>query len=114
MHGGAVGFNQRVWQLKNVEDSSQPSLVFEYLSPAGEQGFPGNLRTTVSYRLTQDNALWIEFSAQTDATTVVNFTNHSYFNLHGDCNQSVLDHQVRINADHFLPVDDAFVPTGIK
>ena len=79
-----------------------------------EEGYPGNLDTTVIYKITNDNSIEIIYQAQTDKTTIVNLTQHSYFNLSGDFSKSILDHEVQINADHFLPVTESLIPTGDK
>ncbi len=106
LHGGTVGFDKRVW----TPTVSGNSLVLKYLSPDGEEGYPGNLTVTVTYTLTDDNGLNIDYHATTDKPTLVNLTNHSYFNLagHGD----VYDHVLTINADHFTPTDNTAIPTG--
>jgi aldose 1-epimerase len=111
LHGGLKGFDKVVWNVAAAEMSQdEPKLVLAYLSPDGEEGYPGNLSVRAVYTLTQDNALQIEFSATTDQPTVCNLTHHSYFNLagHGD----VLRHVVHIDADAFTPVDAGLIPTG--
>ena len=107
LHGGVRGFDKRVWSAKQL---SPQSLELSYLSKDGEEGYPGNLAATVTYTLTDANELRIEYSATTDKDTVVNLTNHSYFNLAavGD----ILGHQVLILADRFTPVDKGLIPTG--
>jgi aldose 1-epimerase len=109
LHGGSHGFDKRVWR---VQHSSPQSLEMLYLSPDGEGGFPGNLRVTVTFTLTDANELRIDYSATTDQATVVNLTNHSYFNLAGQGNGDVLRHAVEIHASKFTPVDKALIPTG--
>jgi aldose 1-epimerase len=111
LHGGTQGFDKRVW---TALDLSKVGLALElkYTSKDGEEGFPGNLSVTVIYMLTETNELWIEYSAATDRTTVVNLTNHSYFNLAGQGNGEILKHQITINADRFTPVDAGLIPTG--
>ena len=79
-----------------------------------EEGYPGNLYTTITYKITNDNSVEIKYEAQTDKTTVINLTQHSYFNLSGDFNQSILNHKVKINANQFLPVNKSLIPTGNK
>ncbi|MBM7623811.1 aldose epimerase family protein [Sporohalobacter salinus] len=111
LHGGFVGFDQRVWNIKAVEKDDEVSLVLTYLSEDGEEGYPGNLNVKVTYTLTNDNALRIDYQAKTDQPTVCNLTNHSYFNLNG-VNSSAMDHQLMINADHYTPIDEEWIPTG--
>lgn len=111
LHGGLKGFDREVWEASTVADSV-PSLTLRYLSKDGEEGYPGNLQVTVEYILTNDNELRIEYSAETDKPTPVNLTNHSYFNLTGDVNNTILDHTLMIDADHYTPVDSTLIPTG--
>ena len=107
LHGGVRGFDKRVWSAKQL---SPQSLELSYLSKDGEEGYPGNLSATVTYALTDAHELRIEYSATTDKETVVNLTNHSYFNLAGE--GDILGHQVLIHADRFTPVDKGLIPTG--
>jgi aldose 1-epimerase len=109
LHGGPEGFDKKVFHA--VQPDSQ-TVVFTYLSKDGEAGFPGNLDVKVTVTLTDDNAIDLQYEATTDKETVVNLTNHSYFNLSGDPSQSVLDHLLTINADQFTPVDTTFMTTG--
>ena len=111
LHGGFMGFDQRVWTIKAVEENDEVTLVLNYLSKDGEEGFPGNLDIEMRYTLTEDNALKIDYKAVTDKATVCNLTNHSYFNLNGS-NDTVLDHELMINADTYTPIDDEWIPTG--
>lgn len=111
LHGGTQGFDKRVWTALDLSKVG-PALELKYTSKDGEEGFPGNLSVTVIYMLTETNELWIEYSAATDRTTVVNLTNHSYFNLAGQGNGEILKHQITINADRFTPVDAGLIPTG--
>jgi aldose 1-epimerase len=106
LHGGTDGFDSRVW---TIHDRSANALTMSLTSPDGDQGYPGTLTATVTYTL-EDDALRIDYAAETDAPTVVNLTNHSYFNLKGE--GDVRDHLVRIAADHYLPVDADKIPTG--
>lgn len=111
LHGGTVGFDKRVWDVKEaVLTPDGPRLTLTYLSHDREEGYPGNLQVTAVYTLTDDDALRLDLSAATDKKTVVNLTQHSYFNLrgHGD----VLGHIVQINADKFTPIDSTLIPTG--
>jgi aldose 1-epimerase len=112
LHGGAVGFNQKIWKAKKVTSTEGPALELLYFSPDGEQGFPGNMQVTVRYTLDQKNGIHIDYSATTDKDTVLNLTNHSYFNLLGAGSKSVLTHQLMLAADHFTPVNDTLIPTG--
>ncbi|WP_250031356.1 aldose epimerase family protein [Paractinoplanes maris] len=108
LHGGASGFDQRLWSATTVDEALELRLV----SPDGDQGYPGALSVTVRYSVTVDNALRIDYEATTDAPTVVNLTNHSYFNLAGEGSGDIYDHRLRINATHFTPVDADLIPTG--
>ena len=112
LHGGTHGFNKVVWQVKAALNRREPTLVLHYLSKDGEEGYPGNLDATVTYTLTDANELKIAYYATTDKPTVVNLTNHSYFNLAGAGNGDILGHQLMINADRFTPVAKGLIPTG--
>ena len=112
LHGGVKGFNKAVWTAKTLSKKDCQALELSYLSKDGEEGFPGNLRVTVTYTWTDANALKIEYSATTDKKTVVNLTNHSYFNLAGQGNGDILGHLLTIEADKFTPVDSGLIPTG--
>lgn len=109
LHSGTNGFNRKVWQVKGQTDSS---LVLYYLSPDGESGFPGNLGVQVTYTVTGDNALRIDYEATTDKPTVVNLTNHSYFNLEGEGSGSIYDHLLTINADSITATNFDLIPNG--
>ena len=108
LHGGLQGFDKQVWRVLAADPAR---AVLTYASPAGEEGFPGRLAVTMTYSVAP-GALRIDYAAETDAPTVLNLTNHSYFNLAGDSGGSVLDHELSIAADHFLPVDATAIPTG--
>lgn len=110
LHGGNKGYDKVVWNAKPADSTT--SLTLTYLSKDGEEGYPGNLNITVVYTLTDENELLIDYTAETDKTTVVNLTNHSYFNLTSDVNNTILDHQLQINADKYTPVDAGLIPTG--
>jgi aldose 1-epimerase len=112
LHGGIKGFNKAVWSAKTVSVKGGQSLQLSYLSKDGEEGFPGNLKVTVTYTWSDSNALTIEYSATTDKKTVVNLTSHSYFNLAGQGSGDILGHQLLIQSDQFTPVDSGLIPTG--
>ncbi len=110
LHGGPVGWQYKVFEAtRGVSDTS---LELTLLSPDGDENFPGNVTATVLFTLTDDNAIEIEYGATTDRTTVINMTNHSYFNLSGDPSKSVADHILWVDADSYTPVDDTFMTTG--
>ena len=112
LHGGLKGFDKVVWDAKTIINDSTVSLELSYLSKDMEEGYPGNLNTKVTYTLNNDDELSVSYEATTDKPTIVNLTQHSYFNLTADFNQDVLDHEIVINADSFLPVDNSLIPTG--
>ncbi len=109
LHGGKVGFQDVIW---DVEQPDEKTIVFTYLSKDGEEGFPGNLSTKVTYSLTGNNELNMEYEASTDQKTVVNLTNHAFFNLNGEGSGEILDHRVQIFADKYNPVDSTLIPSG--
>ncbi|MFD2554454.1 aldose epimerase family protein [Sphingobacterium tabacisoli] len=109
LHGGPEGFHRKVWDR---QVSLKKQVDFYYVSPGGEEGFPGTLNTCVSYELTNENEIKIHFRATTDKTTVVNLTNHAYFNLNGEGNGDILNHFIEIPSTHFIPIDDKQIPTG--
>jgi aldose 1-epimerase len=112
LHGGITGFDKKLWSMKEVCRKGAVGVKFTYTSPDGEEGFPGNLETTVTYWLTRDNELHVEFEASTDKATLVNLAHHSYWNLTGDPNRSINDHRLMLAADFFLPVDEGLIPVG--
>ena len=112
LHGGNKGFDKVVWNVEESTNADSATLKLTYTSPDGEGGFPGNLETTVTYTLNSDNELIIKYEATTDKKTVVNLTQHSYFNLSGDFSKKITDHIVEINADEYLPVNQTLIPTG--
>jgi aldose 1-epimerase len=112
LHGGPEGFNKRLWSGKDVSSKRGPALELTYLSKDGEEGFPGNLSAKVVFTLTDANELIIEYSATADKDTVINLTNHSYFNLAGQGNGDILGHVLTIPADKITAVDAALIPTG--
>jgi aldose 1-epimerase len=111
LHGGRGGFHTKVW---DVVAQDPQSITFTYVSKDGEEGYPGNLTSKVKFTLTDENAIQIDYDATTDANTVVNLTNHSYFNLNGAGSGTINNHEVMINADNFSPVDATLIPTKMK
>ncbi len=112
LHGGRVGFSNKVWKSQANESGDSVSLILEYFSPDGEEGYPGNLNVRVTYTLDNDNALTIDYYATTDKKTVINLTNHSYFNLAGYNSGKIFNHELRFECDRFLPTDGELIPTG--
>ena len=112
LHGGPGGFHKRLWTARVVTGQDGDALELTYVSPDGEEGYPGTLTAVVVYSLTADGGLRIEYSATTDRETIVNLTNHTYFNLAGESSGDVLGHEIEIEADAFTPVDATLIPTG--
>jgi aldose 1-epimerase len=112
IHGGIKGFDKAVWDATEIKAANSVALKLTYVSKDSEEGYPGNLKCTVIYTLTNDNELKISYEAQTDKTTVLNLTNHSYFNLAGYNASDVFDHEIMINADKFTVSDETLIPTG--
>ncbi len=112
LHGGKVGFDQKVWEADEAESEPGRALVLKYVSKDGEEGYPGTLSVKVRYAVTDSNELKIEYSAVTDKPTIVNLTQHSYFNLAGQGSGDILGHELNIVADRFTPVDSTLIPTG--
>lgn len=111
LHGGFFGFNKRPWTVEQVCDGEEPFVVFKLISPDGEEHFPGTLTITAQFTLLS-NGLKIEYRAVTDKDTVLNLTNHSYFNLKGEGNGNTNDHIVQINASRYTPLNDNYIPIG--
>ena len=111
LHGGIKGFNAVVWDAKQIDEQT---IELKYTSADGEEGFPGELKTTVTYHLTNENEVVIPYKASTDKPTVLNLTNHSYFNLSGAGDPYIGDHILTINADYYLPTDNTAIPYGPK
>ncbi|HTX19030.1 MAG TPA: aldose epimerase family protein [Bacteroidota bacterium] len=112
LHGGARGFNKMLWTAEPIEGKEGPSLRLTYVSKDGEEGYPGTLTATVTYTLTNDNALEIRYEGTTDKPTIFNPTHHSYFNLSGDMTKTILDHQLMIAADSMTPIASDLITTG--
>ena len=112
LHGGKVGFNRKVWKAEPVRVTHGSGVKFTYVSMDGEEGYPGTLTVHVTYELADDNSLKISYHASTDKPTVVNLTNHSYFNLSGAGSGDILKEVLQLDADHYTPVDDTLIPTG--
>ena len=112
LHGGLKGFHKVVWNPKEIINDRNVSLELTYLSKHMEEGYPGNLDVKVTYTLNNKDELSVIYEAETDKKTIINLTQHSYFNLSGDFSEDILDHQIKINADAFLPVDETLIPTG--
>ena len=112
LHGGIKGFNKVVWNAEPVDSSAEPSLKLTYISKDGEEGYPGTVTVTVIYTLTDNNELKIDYEGKTDKPTILNPTHHSYFNLSGDFNKTILEHELYIDADSTTPVDNGLIPTG--
>ena len=109
LHGGIKGFQDMVWDVTKTDEKT---LIFSYISPDGEQGFPGNLTVKVTYTLEADQTIKMDYEATTDKTTLVNLTNHAFFNLNGEGNGSILNHELQIYANQFTPVDEGLIPSG--
>jgi aldose 1-epimerase len=112
LHGGVKNFDKYVWKAREVTSSDGPSVEMTHVSPDGDEGYPGRLSATVTYTWTNDNALRIHYTATTDKPTVVNLTNHAYFNLDGPGTGTILDHVLMIDANRYTPVDKGLIPTG--
>ncbi len=112
LHGGEVGFDQVLWEANEVISDDGVGVSLSYTSPDGEEGYPGNLEVMATYTLNNKNELKMEFMARTDAPTPVNLTNHCYWNLAGAGNGTILDHELQVLADEYLPVDETAIPTG--
>lgn len=112
LHGGKVGFDKVVWTVDKVESGATPSVTLTYVSPDGDQGYPGKLTATATYTINDKNELTIAYAATTDAPTIVNITNHTYWNLAGEGSGSVMDQRLMIAGDAYLPTDATAIPTG--
>ena len=112
LHGGVHGFDKAVWNAETINREDALGLKLTHVSPDGDEGYPGTLTCEVTYWVTKNKTIEIEYKAQTDAATPVNLTNHSYFNLAGHDSREILDHQMTLFAEHFIPVDETLIPTG--
>jgi len=112
LHGGLVGFNKVLWEGQEVKNAKGVGVAFSYLSKDGEEGYPGNLKVKVSYTLTDENQLMVDYEATTDKATPLNLSQHSYFNLAGEGSGDILGHELMLNAHSFTPVDKTLIPTG--
>jgi len=112
LHGGNKGFDKKVWNASRTKTEDGVAINLTYLSPDGEEGYPGNLKCNVTYILTDNNQLKIIYEAETDKPTPVNLTNHSYFNLAGQGKGDILEHKLMLNADEYTPVNEELIPTG--
>jgi len=112
LHGGPGGFHNVYWELTPLSTAEAPALEMTYVSKDGEEGYPGTLTVKVTYTLTDNNELVIDYEATTDKPTIVNLTHHSFFNLAGEGKRDILVHQLMINANRFCPVDEGLIPTG--
>ncbi len=112
LHGGVKGFDKVVWKAEPFDNQNGVGVVLTYLSKDGEEGYPGNLNSRVTYTLTTQNELIFDYHATTDKATPVNLTQHTYFNLSGDGQGEILNHQLTLNASHITPIDSALIPTG--
>jgi aldose 1-epimerase len=113
LHGGVKrSLDKVVWEGQPFERNSEQGVTFTYVSPDGEEGFPGNMTIRVTYTLNDKNELKIDYDAQTDKATPINLTNHAYFNLNGAGAATILDHELMLNADHYTPIDETLIPTG--
>jgi aldose 1-epimerase len=112
LHGGKEGFDKKLWAAEIETESTNPSVTFRYTSPDGEEGYPGELKVSLTYTLTADNQLKLHFEAESDAPTVCGLAHHSYFNLAGHGAGDILKHKLQVNAEKYTPADETLIPTG--
>ena len=113
IHGGLVGFDKKIWEVEYSVGLYDSKLKLSTFSPDGEEGYPGRVEVSVTYTLNDQNQLTIDYSATSDKATIINLTNHAYFNLDGHHADSILEHEVMLNANHFTPIDESSIPTGV-
>ncbi|MBT8042793.1 MAG: galactose mutarotase [Pontiella sp.] len=112
LHGGERGFDKRLWTVEETIDGDSPSIRLSYLCADGEEGYPGNVSVSVTYTLHADNGLELAYSATTDKKTIINLSNHVYFNLNGNGVGTILDHELQVNAENYVRVGETLIPTG--
>ena len=112
LHGGTTGWDQKVWKADQFQNANGVGVILTLTSPDGDQGYPGEVKAKVTYTLTDDSRLVVDYDATTNAPTVINMTQHTYFNLAGAKANDILGHELMINADKYTPVDDTLIPTG--
>jgi aldose 1-epimerase len=112
LHGGPAGWHSVVWNAEILKDTKYPAVKFTYVSPDMEEGFPGTVHAEITYTWTDNNEIIMDYKCTTDKKTVVNITNHAYFNLHGAGNGDILDHVITLKASAFTPIDSVMIPTG--
>ena len=112
LHGGVRGFDKRLWTVTETRDGDNPSICLSYVCADGEEGYPGNVSVSVTYTLHADNAIELAYSATTDKKTIINLSNHVYFNLNGEGAGTILDHELEMNAEQYVRVDETLIPTG--
>ena len=113
IHGGLVGFDKKIWDVEFLVSLHDSKLKLSTFSPDGEEGYPGRVEVSVTYTLNDQNQLTIDYSATSDKATIINLTNHAYFNLDGHQAGSILEQEVMLNANHFTPIDESSIPTGV-
>ncbi len=112
LHGGLKGFDKVLWDYALLDGESGSCVRFSYLSPDGEENYPGTLTVSVTFELSDENELKIAYEAKTDKTTIINLTNHTYFNLSGGESETILDHEIELQSDNYTPVNEDLIPTG--
>lgn len=112
LHGGLKGFDKHIWKVLSKPSKTNPSITLQYVSPDGDEGYPGELTAVVKYTLTSDNSIRIDYNVRTNAHTIQNLTNHTYWNLGGAKEKTILDHRMQILADAITPIDETLIPMG--